>query len=68
MSAQHTPGKSFDDVGRRLISLQKLARLEKKEFGGISERTTRCIRDAIAEGQAVIIVDDILSKAAGSQS
>lgn len=67
MSA-HTPGQSFDDVGRRLIALQKLARLEKKEFGAISARTAQRIREAIAEGQAVIVVDDIFAKATGSAS
>ena len=66
MSTQHTPGQSLDAVGERLVRLSRLARLERKEFGGVSTRTQRLIVEALAAAKAVCVVDDARAKATGS--
>ena len=58
MSAQHTPGLTVDEAAKRLVSLRKLARLERKELGRISASTARKISEAIAAAEAVCVVDD----------
>ena len=57
-AAKHTPGLSLDDAAKRLVSLRKLARMERKELGKVSAETSFKIGEAIAAAQAVFVVDD----------
>ena len=56
--SKHTPGLTLDEAAKRLVSLRKLARLERKELGRISARTARKINESIAAAEAVCVVDD----------
>lgn len=55
---KQTPGKSLDEAAARLLSLRRLGRLERKEFGEVSDRTRRLIGEALASAEAVCVVED----------
>ena len=57
MSAQHTPGRTLDQIGRDLTAIRKLARLEKKDLGGITPRTARRWREFLAEADAICAIE-----------
>lgn len=58
MNDKHTPGHTFDEAAKRLLSLRKLARLERKELGLVSADTMDKINEALAAAEAVCVVDD----------
>jgi hypothetical protein len=76
VSAQHTPGRTFDQIGRDLTGVRKLARLEKKELGGVTPKTAARARALLLESEAVCAIDDAITagqlaaiaKATGSAS
>jgi hypothetical protein len=61
MSGQHTPGRTIEAAAKRLLTLRRLARIEQKEFGAVSDGTRSKIVSALAAAEAVCIVDDARS-------
>jgi hypothetical protein len=75
-NTQHTPGRTFEQIGRDLTAIRKLARLEKKELGGVTPKTAARARALFLESEAVCAIDDAITsgqlaaiaKTAGSAS
>lgn len=61
MSAQHTPGRTFDQIGRDLTEVRKLARLEKKQLGGVTPKTTARAKALFLESEALCAIDDAIT-------
>jgi hypothetical protein len=54
----HTPGQTMADAAEKLLTLRRIARMERKAFGAVSTGTQAKIAAAIAAAEAVCIVDD----------
>lgn len=57
MSSKLTPGRSLDQIGRDLVGIRTLVRVQKKELGGITPRTARRARALLAEAEAICSIE-----------
>lgn len=55
--AQHTPGRTLDQISRDLASVRKLGRREKKELGGVTPRTMRRMSELLSEAEAICAIE-----------
>lgn len=65
MSAQHTPGPTWDACAIELLKAHSAARAERKLHGHVLPKTTRRINELTAQAQAAITIAAI-AKATGS--
>jgi hypothetical protein len=67
VSAQHTPGPTWDAHARKLLALRRKGRKERERTGYVSQETREAMRAAFAGVEATIALDAI-AKATGSAS